>query len=320
MFFAFFFDNSRPCLLQYRQGIEWLFFKNILIKRLPILIAAFASLACFSIILAGSCAWAVSGARPGSGNRGLTLGLAYDVSHLEYKEKDSSGNFLDEDTAYLSGLSGEARYETGTIWTRVTAQYCSSGWAKYDGATQDGTPLVMYTKEKIYQYEGDLGYKALNASTATLTPYIGIGYRIWDRGSNALPDYEEKYTWNYGSVGFDYVLRLSRWTAGANAAIRLPFNMKMRTSLAGNFDEATFYLKKRAGFAVELPVTYEFYRYQARPAFFAYLSPYYQYWGIGASDPVVMTKGGVPLPGNTYYEPDSRADIFGARAGIGINY
>ena len=293
---------------------------NFLLNRWRVL-TVLANLFCFSVFWAATAQAASAAKNPGSGNQGFILGMAFDGSYLDYREEGSLGDCLDKDTAYLNGLAVEARYETAVIWTRFAAQYSRSGWADYDGTTQDGTPLTMYTSERTYQYEGDVGYKALNASTSTLTPYIGIGYRIWDRGTDALPDYQEKYTWSYGSAGADYVLRLSRWTAGANAAVRVPFNMRLRSNLAGKFDEATFYLKTRAGFSLELPVTYMFYGYhdyRAGPSFFASFTPYYQYWAIGASDPVKLTKGGVPK--DAYYEPDSRADVFGARVGIGLNY
>ncbi len=294
---------------------------NLLPKRASVLTAlTFSFLLCHPLSGAGLAR--AASLKRGSGNRGLTLGVAYDGSHLAYSEEGPNGGCLDKDTAWLNGLALEARYETSVIWTRFTAQYLNSGWANYDGSTQDGTPLSMFTRERIYQYEGDFGYKALDLHTSTLTPYAGLGYRIWDRGSDALPDYEEKYTWVYFAAGADYVFRLERWTAGANAALRLPFNMRLRTNLAGKYDEATFYLKTRAGFSVELPVTYEFYGYHSlhagRPSFFVYLTPYYQHWGIGASHQVTLTSKGVP--GEAYYEPDSSSDIFGARAGIGLNY
>ncbi len=307
----------RPLFYNYRERPNGWF--NFLLKHLPFFSTA-ACLACFFIAMAAPSALGAALKTPsvsGSGNRGFTLGFAYDLSHLEYNETGSSDNFLDEDIAYLSGIQADARYETGSIWARAVARYSHTGWARYYGSYQDGIPLSMYTVESICQYEGDLGYKLFNISSSTITPYIGLGYRIWDRGVDALPDYREKYTWNYGSAGIDYVLRLSNLTAGADVALHIPFNMRMRTNLAGQYDETTFYLRERAGFALELPVTYEFYKYPARPVFFIYVTPYYQYWPIDASDPAVMTRVSQV---NILYEPDSRTDLFGARAGIGINY
>ncbi len=302
-----------------KDGFEFLFKRGLFLTAL-----AYSLMLCFSLPAADPAQMSSPSAKKaGAGNSGFTLGVAYDGSYMDYREEGSLGDCLDKDTAYLNGLAVEARWETTSIWTRFTAQYSRSGWANYNGTTQDGTPLDLYTGERTYQYEGDLGYKALNFSTSTLTPYIGLGYRIWYRGVDNLPDYEEKYTWNYCSAGVDYVLRLQRWTAGANAAVRVPFNMRLRTDLAGKYKEATFYLKTRVGFSVEAPVTYEFYGYQddlhrARPSFFLYLTPYYQHWAIGASDPVVLTDGGAA--GRAYYEPDSITAIYGARAGIGVNY
>ena len=258
---------------------------------------------------------------PGSGNRGFTIMGGYDGSWLYYKENGTSGNVLDRDYGWLNGLDVEARFETGILWTRLSADYSWSHGATYDGALQDGTPLKMSTAERIDLYEGDIGIKVVNVETSTLTPYVGIGRRVWWRGVDVLPDYIEKYSWYYAAIGLNYVWRIERLTAGADVAVALPFNMRMTTNIADSYDEATFRLKENPGVEVQLPLTYDVYeRYPDAGKVFLFLTPYYQHWQIGASDPVQMTQNGVPVTGAVLYEPDSTTSLYGARVGLGVNF
>lgn len=255
----------------------------------------------------------------GSGNRGFTISLGYDGSYLHYEEKDANGNFLDKDTGYMQGLAAEARYETAALWSRITFDYTKGVNVKYQGFLQPGNiPLSIYNMpEKIYRYEADLGYKAFNFGTATLTPYVGIGYRWWRRDDDSVPyGYAEKYTWYYGVAGLNYVWRIDRWTVGADASAHLPFNMELKTDYAGAFStEETLTLARIVGFSAELPFTYDV--SGPKRGFFIFLTPYYQYWPIGASNTVPVTYLGMAA---TFSEPSSRTNIYGTKVGVGVNF
>ena len=266
---------------------------------------------------------------PGSGNRGLTLMAGYDPGYLSYKEQENGGT-LDRDYGYINSVHIQARLENKAVWARLTADFSWARNASYDGAIQDLegrlTPYKSSTHEKIYLYEGDIGFKLFNIRTSTLTPYAGIGYRIWWRGADELPDYIEKYTWYFASAGFNYVWRTGRTTAGLDVAAHFPFDMKMTTNMAGMFDQTGFSLKKRVGFGARLPFTYEVYgRHSKKSRLFLFLTPYYQFWPVGGSAQVALTRNGPPLlsPGGaqlTAREPDSRTDVYGADAGVGVNF
>ncbi|MDA8388884.1 MAG: hypothetical protein M0Z58_09530 [Nitrospiraceae bacterium] len=264
-------------------------------------------------------------ADPGAGGRGFTIMGAYDGSYLYYEEKDTAGDILDRDYGYLNGLDIEARFESGILWTRLTADYSWSHGATYDGAVcGDGglcTPAKFSTPERFDLYEGDLGFKLLNVEAGTLAPYVGIGRRVWWRGEDVSPDYIEKYSWYFAAIGLNYVCRIERWTAGADVAVDIPFNMRMTTNEAGNWDETNFKLRSNPAVVVQLPITYDIYeRYVNADRVFVFLTPYYQHWAIGASDLVNVTKNGVTVAGSPYYEPDSTTNIYGARIGVGVNF
>jgi hypothetical protein len=161
--------------------------------------------------------------------------------------------------------------------------------------------------------------KALNVGTSTFTPYAGIGYWWWKRGEDMLPDYLEKYSWYYAVAGINCVWRLNRWSVGADVSAHLPFDMKMRTNTAGTTNEAVFSLAKIVGYSVELPATYYISRPERKAGFFIFLTPYYQYWPIGASPAITVTRtdgsGSILV-----YEPTSRSSFYGVKSGLGANF
>ena len=259
---------------------------------------------------------------PGSGNLGLTIMGGYNGSYMYYKEVENGG-IMDRDYGYFNGIHTEMRLESRTLWSRLTADYSWTKNATYDGSIQylngQTIPYKSSTNERVNLYEGDIGYKAVNESTATLTPYVGLGYRIWWRGADTAMDYVEKYTWYYGAAGLNYVWRLDRFTAGADVAAHIPFSMKMTTNINGQYDETVFNLKTMVGFGAQLPLTYDIYSNHSGSArLLLFLTPYYQYWPVGGSDVLVLTNNGVPS--TVAHEPDSRTGIYGADAGIGVNF
>jgi hypothetical protein len=264
------------------------------------------------------------GGSDGSGQRGLTWSLGYDGSYFSYKET-ANGGTLDQDTGWMNGLFLEAQYDTKEIFLRGSVDFSGSNSATYKGALQNGTPVTMQTSEFFYQVEGAVGYKALNFSHATLSPYVAIGYRYWDRGEDNPPDYLETYTWGYAALGCNFSYWYGKGLIGLDASIQFLIDPQMQTDAGGLFDTATFNLKPEPGFHIEVPMTYDISRSQLRTVSL-FARPYYQRWNIGASDPVLLTQNGSPLldpsTGQPLYafEPDSHTDIYGIKFGVSINF
>jgi len=254
----------------------------------------------------------------GSGNHGLTVMGGYNASHMKYTE-----GTLDSDHGYIGGIHAGLRLENRILWSRLTVDYTWTNSANYDGGVQDlqgnTAPYSASTSEKIYLYEGDIGFKLFNEGTATLTPYVGLGYRFWRRGNDSLPDYVEKYTWYYCAAGLNYVWRIGRFTVGADAAALIPFNMKMTTDIAGQIDKASFNIKSSIGVGARLPLTYDVYNGRLKPVrVFVFLTPYYRYWAVKASDVVTLTENGAQA--GQAIEPNSRTHMYGANIGLGVNF
>lgn len=258
-------------------------------------------------------------AAPGAGLQGLSLLLAYDGSYLYYVERSSpNSRTIDKDYGWMNGGFAEARYDFQSAFVRLRGDMVGSNSATYDGALQNGTPYKTSTKESIYKAEFDAGYKIYDQDRLTLAPYVGLGYRDWKRGENALPMYKEDYSWWYGALGLNLNYRVDKWLLGFDFAVFCPFSMKMETDVAGLYDKAKFNIQPLPGVRVELPVGYELYSGEGAKLSVFFI-PYYEKWEIGKSQTVAMTSGGVPT-GDSFYEPKSTTDITGFRIGLGVSF
>ncbi len=266
------------------------------------------------LLFATSTAFAQEPISLGSGLSGITLSGAYQGAYLHYEEiVDNS--VLDKDTGWLNGGFVEARYDTYHVFLRANFDMFGSDTAQYT----DFHSFKFDTRELYYRVEADAGYKLFNFRTATISPYVGIGYFWWERGRNILPDYEEDYSWAYAAFGLNYAHRFTdRFLFGVDAALLWPFDTKMKTDIAGTIDRTTFDIKPRLGWRVQVPMSYELTRtYTYRV--FTFLTPFYERWNIGASPDVAATSGGVPT-GDVFFEPKSHTDLYGFRLGFGINF
>jgi hypothetical protein len=260
----------------------------------------------------------------GSGQRGWTSSIGYDGYYFSYKETVDSG-VLDQDTGWMNGLFLESQYDTSVIFIRGSLDVSGSNSATYKGQLQNGTPVTIQTSEFFYQVEGAIGYKALNFTDATLSPYLAIGYRYWDRGEDNPPDFLETYTWGYIALGGNFSYRYGKGLIGLDASIQFLIDPQMQTDVNGMFDTATFNLKSEPGFHIEVPMTYELSNSGLR-TISLFARPYYQRWNIGASDPVLLTQNGSPALNPSTgqpifaFEPDSHTDIYGIKIGVSITY
>jgi hypothetical protein len=261
------------------------------------------------------------GQQAGADVRGFSFSAGYNGAYLHYSETNpTSGGVLDKDTGWLNGATVEARYDSHQVpfFVRANFDYLTSNSATYTGALQNGTPLIMKTPETIYKAELNWGVKIWNPGHFTLAPYLGIGYRDWERGRDVLPDYTEHYSWGYGSIGANLAYRVAdRLLVGLDAALWLPFCAQMKTNIDHLIDTATFHLESRPGYRFQVPVSYDIYKGKAY-RIFTFLTPYYERWNVGRSPNVIVTLGGVPV--GVFLEPTSHTDLYGVKAGLGVNF
>jgi hypothetical protein len=214
--------------------------------------------------------------------------ISADTTKFDYAETDSTG-LLDTERADFGKVNGL----TLKIEPRYEGFYLSAAYAKgdtdYIGSllTIPPSPYGSYrstSTNEIADYS--FGYKA----TARLDSHgdwempvtVGVGYRRWLRQGG----YDELYDWGYYDVGVGLHTRLSpTMFIGADAAYRKAFNAQMYENLHGS----TFDLKNVHGYKITVP--FEIVHTPTLSSFVAYN---YEYWNIGASDPIGL-----------YYEPDS---------------
>jgi hypothetical protein len=268
------------------------------------------------LLVGGTVARAAETESSGAGQTGVSVFLGYDQSYLSYKEF-MNGAELDRDTGWNYGVYVEARSDDPYMFARLLFDYVRTNSATYEGSLQNGTPVTLSTEEKFITLEINAGYKALNFGTATLSPYAGLGYRDWKRGVDSLPDYQEDYSWWYVAAGINLAYRFDRLVIAPDVALVYPFSSRMTTNVAGTVDEASFDIKARLGFRVEVPVSYEISQ-DKDMMIFVFGTPFYQRWEFGASDPVTLTQAGTPVA--TAIEPESTTDMYGFRVGVGLNF
>ena len=290
-----------------------------------------ALVTCFLMFTMSVSAFAGQDQLSGAGENGFKFFLGYNGAYMRYAElQDNNGveGVADKDTGWLNGLNAELRYDRATtypLFARVDFDYLNSNHAKYTGALQNiitgaTIPYVGTTPETFYKTEFNLGYKIWNPPHFSLAPYIGVGYRDWVRGQDVLPDYTEVYTWWYGAIGVEAKYRATkRLLAGVDATLFLPFDQKMKTSDAHTIDTATFHIGNRPGWRVEVPLSYDIYTTRAQHfVAFVFLTPYYERWNIRQSPTITLTINGTPV--GEALEPTSHTDLYGTRAGLGVNF
>jgi hypothetical protein len=266
----------------------------------------------------------------GAGQSGVALSLAYDGAQFNYKEESNPYVGLgilnkDKDTGWLNGVAFDARYD-GTVWdtpffARVNFDYLNSSNATFTGSAQGGTPTLFNTTELIDRIEADAGWKALNFRRVTLSPYLGIGFRYWERGTGNMGngDYKETYAWMYGVAGGDFAFKpAEKLLLGIDAALLLPIRPEMKTDRAGAIDTTWFGLGFSLGYRIQLPASFDIYTDKDYKVF-TLLTPYYEKWNIGQSPSLLLVKNGISN-GQLALEPKSYTDLYGVRVGVGIRF
>jgi hypothetical protein len=302
----------RRCSKWYREPAREVFTREErLLKRMVFIAGLICMYAAF-----GSIASAEETKPAGAAQTGTTIYFGYNGNYLYYQEV-VHGDVLDKDNGLLYGGYFEVRGDNEYLLVRISVDYSWTDSAKYTGALQNGTPISLSTREEFYLSELSIGYKALNFSTATLTPYAGVGYRRWIRGEDKLPSYQEDYSWWYVAVGLNLAYRYDKWVFALDGAVAFPFESEMTTSIAGLYDPAVFNIKSRPGYRVQASVNYTVYANNNLKVL-VFGTPYYQRWNIKQSDTVILTQNGVPV--QAAYEPKSSTDLYGLKLGVGVNF
>ncbi|MDA8171748.1 MAG: hypothetical protein M0Z48_07990 [Nitrospiraceae bacterium] len=254
---------------------------------------------------------------PGSGNLGVTLLVGYDASYFNLSTDNPSATVA---SGTMNGFYGELRGETEDYWSRLRADYSTGSPAFSEAAPLLNPNLIGSSSQKILNVEGDLGAKALDSDRplpATLTLYVGLGYRDW---KNGFPMGTIDFSSFYIPLGFNYIGRLKRLTFGIDGSLQVPFFTSTKLSESnGEPETSTSDINPDLGYRVELPITYDVYKSDnafwmepRQTKILLFLTPYWQYWKIPAWK---ITY----LDGTFADSPAYITNTFGVLVGVGVN-
>jgi len=237
---------------------------------------------------------------------GFEFGLMY--YHFDYEEDiPPPGKSTEE--GWLPGLYlGCAYNKKKDLYTKVFVEF--STWdVEYDGTTLGGTPIRFSDNpQDFFRLEWDIGYTFDAGKGFSLAPYVGYGYRYWERGKAKITStywtYREVYTWHYIPVGIKADFQVdNKWSIGANVAARFMFGGEMTacfSEVSSNLSDLTFDLGNEAGWFAEMPICYKFSADWSLVG-----TPWHEYSEIGESNVV----GG-------FYEPASTTHQYGINVGL----
>ena len=240
----------------------------------------------------------------------IELGFMY--YYFDYEE-DVPAPFKSTEEEWLPGFYlGYAYSKKNDPFTKLFVEYTQAD-TDYDGTTQAGVPVKDTTENIFFRFEWDVGYAFDAGKRSSFTPYVGYGYRYWERGLQGPAPFDERYTWHYVPVGIRADIELNdTWNIGANVAARIMFEGKMRAFLSQIDSSASDFrvdLGNKTGWFAEVPIRCHF----SGPWSFT-VTPWYEYSEIGKSDEVnIIYVGGLIARA---YEPASTTHQYGVNAGL----
>ncbi|MBU6463275.1 MAG: autotransporter outer membrane beta-barrel domain-containing protein [Bradyrhizobium sp.] len=242
--------------------------------------------------------------------------LAIDVigQHIDYLERDVDGTPLDSERGWQPGVqfSGSGMGNLGAITNvYVLGQFTfAKGNTSYVGSFQGGTygDIKQSDGAETKDFDFRLGKGFDVAPNWMLTPYVGVGYHVWDRDISGAGGYHEQYEHGYAGGGLliQYAAT-NRWVISANGLVGSTFNPQMATSLNGGavFTPTTYDLGTsliwKAGLSSDYAITPQ--------------------WHVNAGFDYTNFRYGISAQAaDGTLEPDSRTGIWTVKAGLGYSF
>ncbi|MDR3436374.1 hypothetical protein [Telmatospirillum sp.] len=167
------------------------------------------------------------------------VSLEAGASYLDYGET-VKGRTFDTETGWLPTVDVGASFLTDesalypmlrNIYGRLEGRV-NVGSTTYDGALQNGTPIVGSTDNRIFSVALQMGRAFSLDQPILLTPFVEIGYRHWNRDLQGIHGYSETYT-NWDAMGglLAQYSPDSRWVLSASGAAGSTFAAGMSTPI-----------------------------------------------------------------------------------------
>lgn len=230
----------------------------------------------------------------------LNAGAGISAMLFDYSESNVPGIVLDAEQGDIHGAS--FRLGLGYAgWDMDTALSYHRGRVTYDGHLSSGVPYMTRTDEAIADVSLRLGYWL--DLPYPVQPYLGVGYRRWDRdilpgtsSGNPINGLFESYRWNYLWLGAQVLTRLDDGSQTVfDVGLLKPLRPEMRIDFRGSYPVSpTVYPESKLGWRVSLTSSLPL-SGGNRLA----IVPYFEYWELGRSPTV--NAGSISV-----YEPASK--------------
>jgi hypothetical protein len=250
----------------------------------------------------------------------VEAGLRY--YYFDYKE-DFVPPLKSTERGWLPGVYTSFEYKKlDGLYAKLYGSYASADLT-YDGSTQTGIPVTYSnSRQRFYKFESRVGYTVKISKNTELIPYVGYGYRLWERGETkpTIPVWiQEDYSWHYFPIGLNLNHEINRrWSIGGLVAANIMFMGKMKThfsELDSRARDNEVDLGNTIGFSAAVPVKYQF-----TDKWFLVVTPWYEYSSIGRSNTVdVLYSNGTPT-GYNWTEPASTTHQYGFDLGMGYAF
>ena len=176
------------------------------------------------------------------------------------------------------------------------------GQVDYDGQTWAGVPVKTETGYLGFKLEGDTGWHFMLGENMFVGPFAGLGYKWWQRTIESTPTalgYPERWQSFYGRLGVDGIYGIAKnIMLSVEGGVKLPIYNQNKANLPG-FGNVTVKPGKEASVFAEVALQYD--RFKA--------GVFYE--GMRFSKSPYVTVGALAV-----YQPESRADMYGFRAGV----
>ncbi|MGW8272984.1 MAG: autotransporter outer membrane beta-barrel domain-containing protein [Thermodesulfovibrionales bacterium] len=236
------------------------------------------------------------------------------VQSFTWNEYEGGRELLEEDGT-LFGLGYAGRYTFMGFLTVRPRGEIFGGEIDYDGQTQDGTPASTDTEYAGIKTEGDVGFRWGDPRKATVEPFVGLGWRYWQRdiqdtvidGGNGIPIFVSGVTENwstlYGRLGVRGDIALSE-------KVRIFLEGTVKLSI-DNQEEAEDVCTDYGCYDVDLEPgeRVSYYAELGLKAAMFKVTAFYEGLRFSKSDPET-------IPGAIVWQPESEADIYGINLGV----
>jgi hypothetical protein len=237
-----------------------------------------------------------------------TLDVAPEISHITYKEP---GVMQQEGTMYGITFSYAYRHN---VMVRAEGRI-GRGQVDYESYN---TGTLQNIDDYVGEIRASVGYNFPVSRTTTVTPYIGIGYRLLVNdmagmiSSTGHSGYRRESRYQYSPIGVETITSLGNgWSLGATTEYKHFWKGEQTSYLSGVdplFNDLVN--KQRHGYGIRGSV-----KLQKKTEMLDFaIEPFVRYWHIQRSENADLTYSGDII--SYGYEPRNHSTEFGVRLAV----